>query len=299
MPKQHADRQGLRPDHARPGRPEAEGVGLGDDAPADDPQRGRDRSRRRQRQATRATRAARAAATRSSAAAAPAVGRRFGRRERRRPLRQHRDGQHQHRGQPRAPLRAARPKANGGNGGGAKGLGAEVDDLLGRGMPRLRDLQVLLLRRPPVRLEDDGHRAAPQGLAGRRRHDPRPIGQTDPDVAPHLLFEIRPAGRGAPRSTRSRSSTAGSCSRRPRSTAPPARTPSTTRARSVGQILLMTKTRSQRHVLADPRIEIYSCGRHDIRHRPDRPPRARRRSSSWPRAASSRRSPRSSAATAS
>ena len=52
------------------------------------------------------------------------------------------------------------------------------------------------------------------------------IGKTDPTVAPHVLFEIHPAGKGSPRIDPSRSSTAGSCSRPPRSTAPPARTPS-------------------------------------------------------------------------
>src|SRR3954462_3592167 len=65
------------------------------------------------------------------------------------------------------------------------------------------------------------------------------IGKTDPLVAPHVLFELRPAGRRAPRgapeptpygceapraSTRSRSLTAGSCSSRRPSTAPRART---------------------------------------------------------------------------
>ena len=39
-----------------------------------------------------------------------------------------------------------------------------------------------------------------EGRARHRRHDPRPHRQAPtPTVAPHLLFEIRPAGRGAPR----------------------------------------------------------------------------------------------------
>ena len=86
------------------------------------------------------------------------------------------------------------------------------------------------------------------------------------------------------RSTRSRSSTAGSCSRRRRSTAPPARTRSAAR-RSVGQILLMSKAQldapgagrpAPRDLLLRPR-------RHP--HRPDRPPRCWRCSSTWPPAA--------------
>ena len=46
------------------------------------------------------------------------------------------------------------------------------------------------------------------------------------------------------RSTRSRSSTAGSCSRPPRSTAPPARTRSAAPSATIGQILLMSQGRS-------------------------------------------------------
>ena len=50
------------------------------------------------------------------------------------------------------------------------------------------------------------------------------------ELAPHLHFAIQPRAAARRRSTRSRSWTAGSCSRRPRSTAPPARTRSRTRA---------------------------------------------------------------------
>ena len=53
------------------------------------------------------------------------------------------------------------------------------------------------------------------------------IGAGEDGIDPHINFSIRPAGRGAPGSTRSRSSTVGSCSRRRRSTAPRARTRST------------------------------------------------------------------------
>ena len=49
-------------------------------------------------------------------------------------------------------------------------------------------------------------------------------------TASHLYFQIQPAGHDAPRSIRSRSSTAGSCCRPPMSTAPTASTRSTGRA---------------------------------------------------------------------
>ena len=49
----------------------------------------------------------------------------------------------------------------------------------------------------------------------------------------------------------------------------------TRRSASIGQILLMSKEALAQRVLANPRIEIYSCGRRDIEAGVDRPPRAR------------------------
>ena len=97
------------------------------------------------------------------------------------------------------------------------------------------------------------------------------LGRLGPKVegqAPHLLFEIRPAGRGAPRidpkpildGWKLLESTAvyraagknpffGSDAANP----------------SIGQLLLLSKEQLVRRVLADPRIEIYGCGTGDIR----------------------------------
>ena len=85
--------------------------------------------------------------------------------------------------------------------------------------------------------------------------------------APHLLFEIRPAGRGAPRidpkpildGWKLLESTAiyRAAGKNPffgRDAANP----------SIGQILLMSKEALVRRVLANPRIDAYDCGRHDI-----------------------------------
>jgi hypothetical protein len=82
-----------------------------------------------------------------------------------------------------------------------------------------------------------------------------------------LTFEIRPAGRGAPRidptpildGWKLLESTAiyRAASRNP-FFGPDAETP------SIGQILLMSKETLVRRVLADRRIEIYACGRNDI-----------------------------------
>src|SRR5207247_2592586 len=87
-------------------------------------------------------------------------------------------------------------------------------------------------------------------------------------LAPHLNFSIRPAGRGAPRidpkpildgwklleatavyRAAGKNPFFGPSSDRP----------------SIGQILLMSKEVLARRVLADPSIDLYSCGRSDIR----------------------------------
>jgi hypothetical protein len=93
------------------------------------------------------------------------------------------------------------------------------------------------------------------------------IGRTDPEVAPHVLFEIRPAGRGAPRvdpkpildGWKLLESTAvyRAVGKNP-FFGPDASNP------SIGQILLMSKETLQRRVLDDARVQIYSCGRRDI-----------------------------------
>jgi hypothetical protein len=87
-------------------------------------------------------------------------------------------------------------------------------------------------------------------------------------LAPHLNFSIRPAGRGAPRidpkpvldgwklleatavyRAAGRNPFLGPTSDRP----------------MIGQILLMSKEALARRVLANPRIELYDCGRSDVR----------------------------------
>jgi hypothetical protein len=94
------------------------------------------------------------------------------------------------------------------------------------------------------------------------------IGTTSEDVAAHMLFEIRPAGRGAPRidpkpildgwkllestaiyRAKGKNPFFGRDARQP----------------TVGQILLMSKSELERRVLANPRVDIYECGQRDIR----------------------------------
>jgi murein DD-endopeptidase MepM/ murein hydrolase activator NlpD len=93
------------------------------------------------------------------------------------------------------------------------------------------------------------------------------IGRDDEGSAPHMLFEIRPAGRGAPRidpkpildgwkllETTAIYRAKGKNPFFGRDAANP----------SVGQILLMGKSELQKRVLSNPRIEIYGCGERDI-----------------------------------
>jgi len=94
------------------------------------------------------------------------------------------------------------------------------------------------------------------------------IGQTSSREAPHVLFELRPAGRGAPRvdpkpildGWKLLESTAiyRAAGKNP-FFGPDAENP------SIGQILLMSKEAVLQRVLANPRIELYGCGRNDIR----------------------------------
>jgi murein DD-endopeptidase MepM/ murein hydrolase activator NlpD len=93
------------------------------------------------------------------------------------------------------------------------------------------------------------------------------IGRTSAKKAPHLRFEIRPAGRGAPRIDPKpildgwkllESTEIYRAKKKNPFFGADAETP------SIGQIMLMSKEALARHVLANSRIDIYSCGRHDI-----------------------------------
>ncbi len=94
------------------------------------------------------------------------------------------------------------------------------------------------------------------------------IGKASSPTHPYLRFEIRPAGRGAPRIDPKpildgwkllESTAIYRAKGESPFTGPDAATP------SIGQILLMSKETLQTRVLADPRIQIYACGRQDIK----------------------------------
>jgi hypothetical protein len=94
------------------------------------------------------------------------------------------------------------------------------------------------------------------------------IGKTVPTEAPHLMFEIRPAGRGAPRidpkpildGWKLLEATAIY-----RASGRNVLHGSDTDGLSIGQVMLLPKAQLQQRVLNDNRVSIYPCGREDIR----------------------------------
>ena len=93
------------------------------------------------------------------------------------------------------------------------------------------------------------------------------IGTTAKSVAPHTLFEIRPAGRGAPRIDPKPILDGWKLLESTAIYRAQGKNPffgENAQGASIGQILLMSKDTLIQRVLANPRIELYSCGRRDI-----------------------------------
>jgi hypothetical protein len=79
-----------------------------------------------------------------------------------------------------------------------------------------------------------------------------------------LLFQIRPAGRGAPRINPKPILDGWKLLESTAVYRAAGKNPLLGKNPSIGQIMLMSKSQLQRRVLSDPRIEIYECGRRDI-----------------------------------
>ena len=93
------------------------------------------------------------------------------------------------------------------------------------------------------------------------------IGKTSDIVAPHVLFEIRPAGRGAPRIDPKPILDGWKVLEATAIYRAQGKNPffgEDAQGATIGQILLMSKEALAQRVLANPRIETYSCGRRDI-----------------------------------
>ena len=93
------------------------------------------------------------------------------------------------------------------------------------------------------------------------------IGKVSQGVAPHVLFEIRPAGRGAPRIDPKPILDGWKLLESTAIYRAQGQNPffgENAQGATIGQILLMSKDSLIQRVLANPRIDIYSCGRRDI-----------------------------------
>jgi murein DD-endopeptidase MepM/ murein hydrolase activator NlpD len=93
------------------------------------------------------------------------------------------------------------------------------------------------------------------------------IGKVTPGVAPHVLFQIRPAGRGAPRIDPKPILDGWKLLESTAIYRAQGKNPffgENAQGATIGQILLMSKDALIQRVLANPQIEVYSCGRQDI-----------------------------------
>ena len=83
-------------------------------------------------------------------------------------------------------------------------------------------------------------------------------------MPPHLHFAIRPAGRGAPKIDPKPILDGWKLLEATAIYRAAGKNPFTGGA-TIGQVLLMSKEQLEQRVLADPSLEIYACGREDIR----------------------------------
>ena len=89
------------------------------------------------------------------------------------------------------------------------------------------------------------------------------IGTTS-ELAPHVHFQIRPTGRGAPKIDPKPILDGWKLLEATAIYRAADKDPFGFSSASIGQILLLSKSQLIRRVLADPRLEIYACGREDI-----------------------------------
>jgi hypothetical protein len=93
------------------------------------------------------------------------------------------------------------------------------------------------------------------------------IGKVTPGIAPNVMFEIRPAGRGAPRIDPKPILDGWKLLESTAIYRAQGKNPffgEDAQGATIGQILLMSKDSLIQRVLSNPRIELYSCGRRDI-----------------------------------
>jgi hypothetical protein len=162
----------------------------------------------------------------------------------------------------------ANPQKSGGDAAAQGDLGGQVDNLLASKIPGYETFKGTFS--DAFKFDEKTMELKPLKV-GSKVSGGTVLGQVGPatkvgssTVAPHLAFAIRPAGRGAP-----------SIDPKPildgwkllESTAiyrAAGQNPFANQDVTIGQVLLMDKASLEHRVLADPRLEIYSCGRTDI-----------------------------------
>jgi hypothetical protein len=145
-------------------------------------------------------------------------------------------------------------------------LTGQLDELLGRRMPAYEGFKnyfssVLRFDDEKMEMEtlEKGSKVVAGTVLGR-------VGKTS-ELAPHLHFEIRPTGRGAPKIDPKPILDGWKLLEATAIYRASGRNPFTeSSGDSIGQILLASKEQLIKRVLNDPKLEIYSCGREDIQN---------------------------------
>ena len=143
-------------------------------------------------------------------------------------------------------------------------LTGQLDELLGKNVPGYETVKNYfsgVLKFDPKTMETRPLRKGSKVVAGTVLGE---IGGADDGEASHLHFAIEPAGRGSRKIDPKPILDGWKLLEATAIYRAAGKNPFAQRA-SVGQILLMSKGQLQRRVLRNPKIEIYSCGREDIR----------------------------------
>jgi hypothetical protein len=146
---------------------------------------------------------------------------------------------------------------------GRADLTGQLDELLARRFPGYDSFKaafsgILRFDRKTMEMEalHEGSKVVAGTVLGR-------VGKTDA-LAPHLHFAIQPTGRGAPNIDPKPILDGWKLLEATAIYRAAGKDPFGDSGASVGQILLMSKEQLIRRALADPRLEVYSCGREDM-----------------------------------
>lgn len=147
----------------------------------------------------------------------------------------------------------------------AEAQDGELDEPLGKGTPGYETFKSYfsgVLEFDPEKMDTQPLRKGTRVAAGTILGE---IGQIDPKVASNVHFEIAPAGRGAHTIDPKPILDGWKLLEATAIYRAAGKNPFKNKA-SVGEVLLASKSQLQRRVLANPRLEIYSCGRDDIKN---------------------------------